>query len=158
MNIFYLSKNQEECARWHCDKHVVKMILETAQMLCTAHWENGGEAPYKSTHKNHPSTKWARSNQTNYKWLAKLGKELCKEYTHRYGKIHKTEQHIDWLIENIPNIPKGAFTEPTIAMAEEYRRSDLNTIDNYKYYYQQAKSGFLNYKYRNTPEWLDYEF
>ena len=58
MNIFILDKDPKTAAEYHCDKHVLKMILETAQMLCTAHWETGGQAPYRATHKNHPCTKW----------------------------------------------------------------------------------------------------
>ncbi len=153
MNIFYLDNNQETCARWHCDKHVVKMILEVAQMLCTVHWENGGEAPYKSTHKNHPSTRWSGSNKSNYLWLCDLGKELCKEYTFRYEKTHKTEKHIDWLVKNIPSIPDGEFSEPPKAMGD-YKRPEMSVIENYKFYYKEAKKEFLNYKKRETPSWI----
>ena len=101
MNIFYLDKNPKLCAQYHVDRHVVKMILETAQLLSTAHWLTGGEGPYRATHKNHPSAIWARSNKSNYNWLCKLGLELCEEYTYRYGKIHKTQQHLEWLSKNI---------------------------------------------------------
>ena len=59
MNIFYLDEDPKLCAQYHCDRHCVKMVLETAQLLCTAHWMTGGEAPYKKTHFNHPSNKWA---------------------------------------------------------------------------------------------------
>ena len=153
MNIFYLDNDQEVCARWHCDKHVVKMILESAQMLCTAHWENDGEAPYKSTHKNHPSSVWTRASKSNYLWLCVLGKELCKEYTHRYEKIHKTESVIDWLSENIPNISEDEFVEPPKAMGD-YKRAEMTVIENYKFYYKEAKKEFLNYKKRDIPGWI----
>ena len=69
MNIFYLDENHETCAQYHCDKHVIKMILETAQLLCCVHWVSGVEAPYKKTHVNHPSSVWARESLTNYKWF-----------------------------------------------------------------------------------------
>ena len=124
MNIFYLHDNPKVCSQYHVDKHVVKMILETAQLLSTAHWLSGGEGPYRATHKNHPSAIWARSNKSNYRWLCELGMELCKEYTHRYGKIHKTQQHLEWLTKNIPNIPNGKFTQPTLAMPDQYKRDD----------------------------------
>ena len=78
MNIFYLANNVDDCAKYHMDKHVVKMPLETAQLLCTVHWVCGGEAPYKKTHLNHPSSIWARYSIENYRWLCKLGKALCK--------------------------------------------------------------------------------
>ena len=130
MNIFYLDKNPKLCAQYHVDKHVVKMILETAQLLSTSHWVSGSEGPYRQTHKNHPSAVWARSNKSNYIWLCELGMELCKEYTHRYGKIHKTQQHLEWLSKNIPNIPNGEFTQPTLAMPDQYKS------DNHQNYYR----------------------
>lgn len=123
MNIFFLFLNQKECVKAHCDSHVIKMILETAQILCSVHWvfleEFDHESnstlfmdcdpyipQYKLTHKNHPSSKWARKCVGNYKWLSKLGLELCKEYTFRYGKTHKTEKILKELYENIPHIPQ----------------------------------------------------
>ena len=75
MNIFYLHDDPEVCAKSHCDKHVVKMILEYSQLLSTAHHELDGEPSiecYKSTHKNHPSALWARTNRSNYNWLWSL--------------------------------------------------------------------------------------
>lgn len=91
MNIFYLHSDAKECAVMHCDKHVVKMILETAQLLSTAHrLLDGNDDPilYKATHKNHPSAIWTRKSQKNYLWLTSLLQNLCQEYTYRYGKIH----------------------------------------------------------------------
>ena len=95
MNIFYLHHDPLICAKMHCDKHVVKMILEYSQILSTAHHECDGVPSvdcYKATHKNHPSTVWARENFFNYDWLHALLSHLSKEYTHRYGKIHATER------------------------------------------------------------------
>ena len=69
MNIFILDYDVKKCAEYHVDKHVVKMILETAQLLCGAHWTTGGEAPYKLSHKNHPSAIWTRQDLNNYMWL-----------------------------------------------------------------------------------------
>ena len=138
MNIFYLDNDPKVCAQYHVDKHVVKMILETAQLLSTTHWMSGSEGPYRQTHKNHPSAVWTRSNKSNYVWLCELGMELCKEYTHRYGKIHKTQQHLEWLSINIPNIPDGKFTQPTLAMPEQYK-SDVH-VEAYRLYYVKDKS------------------
>ena len=152
MNIFYLHDNPKVCSQYHVDKHVVKMILETAQLLSTAHWLSGGEGPYRATHKNHPSAIWARSNKSNYRWLCELGMELCKEYTHRYGKIHKTQQHLEWLTKNIPNIPNGKFTQPTLAMPDQYK-SD-NHVDSYRLYYIKDKSHLHSWKNRKTTEFI----
>ena len=80
MNIFYLDSDIELNAKYHNDKHVVKMILESAQLLCGVHWYLGRSAPYKFSHKNHPCSIWTRSSINNYNYLCKLGKALCKEY------------------------------------------------------------------------------
>ena len=152
MNIFYLDKEPRLCAQYHVDKHVVKMILETAQLLSTTHWMSGSEGPYRQTHKNHPSAVWTRSNKSNYTWLCELGMELCKEYTHRYGKTHKTQQHIEWLSTNIPNIPDGKFTQPTLAMPEQYKSEDH--IKSYQLYYVKDKSHLHSWKKREIPEFI----
>ena len=151
MNIFILDKDPKTAAKNHCDKHVVKMILVTAQMLCTAHWETGGQAPYRATHKNHPCTKWARENSTNYLWLCKLGMELCYEYTSRYGRRHKTQQHIEWLFKNIPNIPDGELTEWPQAMPDTYKNK--NVVEAYRQYYKGDKAQIATWK-KNIPKWF----
>ena len=97
MNIFYLHEEPLVCAQMHNDKHCVKMILESAQMLCTAHRALDGNDKcdnlfmYKQAHLNHPSTKWVRENVYNYKWMFNLFEELCEEYTYRYEKVHTTD-------------------------------------------------------------------
>ncbi len=93
MNIFYISTNPVRAAQMQCNKHVVKMILESAQMLCTAHHEFGNhDVPYKVAHRNHPSTIWARSGLKQYNWLYRHFAALSDEYTERYGKVHLTWQ------------------------------------------------------------------
>jgi hypothetical protein len=152
MNIFYLHKKPRECARMHCDKHVVKMILETAQILCTCHWINNSKAPYKPTHKKHPCVLWANKSLKNYKWLCKLGIELCKEYTHRYGKVHKSQKIIEWCSVNIPNIPNNKFSEPFQAMPEKYRKKE--SIKAYRKYYNEEKLKFAKWTKRKKPVWI----
>ena len=92
MNIFYLSNNTKKCAMMHNDKHVVKMILEYAQLLSTAHHELDGDVSavfYKPTHKNHPSAKWARDNINNYGYIHSF--VTCVTSTHivivKYTKL-----------------------------------------------------------------------
>ena len=95
MNIFYLHNDPQVCAAYHCDKHVVKMILEYAQLLSTAHHELDGVPSiecYKKTHVNHPSAVWARQSKRHYRWLYRLLSHTCREYTKRYRKIHATER------------------------------------------------------------------
>lgn len=152
MNIFYLDKNPRKCAEYHNDKHVVKMILETAQLLCSAHWATGGDAPYKLSHKNHPSSIWVREDLNNYMWLCELGINLCWEYTHRYGKTHKTYDVLLWCSDNHPKIPNNRFSHPPLAMPDEYK--ELCHVQSYRNYYMGDKRDFCNWKQRDIPNWF----
>ncbi len=153
MNIFYLDEDPKLCAQYHCDKHCVKMIVEQVQLLSTAHWMTGGEAPYKKTHVNHPSNKWVRESLSNYVWLCDMTMELCKEYTHRYGKRHKTQQHLEWCMVNLPNIEDKGFTEIPQAMPDECKRE--TPIDGYRNYYNVEKAYMCKWKNREIPEWFN---
>lgn len=152
MNIFFLDYDPKKCAQYHNDKHVVKMILETAQLLCGVHWMIGNNAPYKLSHKNHPCSKWVREDLNNYLWLCELGLELCEEYKYRYNKTHKTYQVILWCIDNKPNIPDIKFTLPPLAMPDFCKIND-DTISSYRNYYIIEKSSFCVWKGREIPYW-----
>ena len=154
MNIFFLSWHPKIAAEYHCDKHVVKMIIETAQMLYSAH-SHPPENAYKQTHKNHPCTIWARYSLFNYMWLCSLGIWLCKEYTFRYGKIHKTQSHIEWLFNNPPVFQRTNGTYPAQAMPIEYKRE--SPIKAYETYYKESKvkRGFVKYTRREIPSFLE---
>lgn len=152
MNIFYLDSNPTLCAKYHNDKHVVKMILETAQLLCGVHWVIGKEAPYKLSHKNHPCSIWVRSSLENYLWLCELGLELCEEYTYRYGKKHKSQYIIEWCLYNKPTIPDLPFFEPPKAMPDDYKVKDVT--ESYRNYYIGAKRYFCVWKNREVPKWF----
>jgi hypothetical protein len=155
MNIFILDYNTKKCAQYHCDKHVVKMILETAQLLCGVHHmtpQVTPQVPYKLSHKNHPCAIWARESLSNYLYLCDLGLELCKEYTYRYGKRHKSQQVIEWCMINKPQIPDIDFTTPPKAMPDEYKVIDV--VESYRNYYMGAKKNFAVWKNRNIPEWF----
>jgi hypothetical protein len=151
MNIFYLDQDPETCAQYHCDKHVVKMILETAQLLCATQWLCGNEAQYRLTHKNHPSTIWTRQSIHNYRWLCELGIQLGLEYTLRYGKIHKSQAVVEWCRDNEPLLPDIPFTNPPQAMPDYCKLDD--TVLAYRKYYINEKSGFAKWK-TTTPEWF----
>lgn len=153
MNIFFLDFDTKKCAQYHCDKHVVKMILETAQLLCGPHWVTGGEAPYKLSHKNHPCSIWVRESLSNYLYLCDLGLELCKEYTYRYGKRHKSQDIIEWCLTNKPNIEDIDFTTPPLAMGDEFKIGN-DVIESYRNYYREAKKSFVNWKNRPIPDWF----
>ena len=180
MNIFYLDHDAERCAEMHNDKHVVKMILEYAQLLSTAHrvldgveliglsdsgrkkkfWTLGDSRDYtlyKATHINHPSAVWVRKTHQNYMWLAELLEMLCGEYTYRYEKVHKVERDglMQLLKNEFPrNIPIGPFTQPTPAMPDEVKIAG-DSIKSYRNYYINNKTHLASWKKRSTPGWYN---
>lgn len=178
MNIFYLDHDVYKCAEMHNDKHVVKMILEYAQLLSTAHrvldgYEYAGISAsgrkkkiwkldsdydsvlYSATHINHPSAVWVRQSKQNYIWLSNLLIALCEEYTYRYGKTHKVERDglCYVLLKNVPNaIADSDFTQPTPAMPDDVKVSG-DSLASYRNYYINNKTHLANWKKRTTPEW-----
>jgi hypothetical protein len=178
MNIFYLDRDVIKCAEMHNDKHCVKMILEYAQLLSTAHrvldgtlsiglsetgrkqsryvLSDGRESLlYIATHLNHPSAVWVRQSAENYLWLANMLIALCEEYNYRYGKVHKTERDglAYVLLKNIPhNIRNSGFTQPTPAMPDEVKIVG-DSLASYRNYYIKNKAHLASWKKRNIPEW-----
>jgi hypothetical protein len=157
MNIFFLDENPKLSAQYHVDKHVVKMILETAQLLCGVHHSINTsstlQVPYKLSHKNHPCAIWARESLSNYLYLCELGLELGKEYTYRYGKKHKSIEVIEWCIVNKPNIIDIGFTKPAMAMPDEFKVDSV--VKSYRNYYMGAKSDLASWKNREKPFWFE---
>jgi Pyrimidine dimer DNA glycosylase len=155
MNIFYIDADPAIAAKQLCDQHICKMQIESAQMLSTAHWENGSSAPYKVAHKNHPSTKWARESIKHYRWLTVHGLEICREFERRYGKRHKTQDVIEWLEANEPKIPDLGFKAPPQCMPDEYKLPD--TVEAYRKFYVEDKIKVKGLKWKNCselPKWL----
>ena len=179
MNIFYLNSNPRLCAKYHVDKHCVKMIVEYSQLLSTAHRVLDGyqsievvnnrklkrwvldnqlldSVLYKATHVNHPSAVWVRQSSENYMWLAQLLWDLSDEYTYRYGKVHKCMDSglIQYLFEHIPkSIPRKQFTEPTPAMPDKYK-VPASSMLSYHNYYNGDKRKLFSWKFRNVPEFI----
>jgi len=154
MNIFVLDEDPKKCASYHNDKHVVKQLLETAQLLCGVHWVEGGEAPYKLSHKNHPSAIWTRECVENYIWLCDLGMFLCREYTHRYNKRHKSQDIIEWCYDNVPNLRINHDTTPfAMAMPDECKVDDV--VESYRIYYMTEKRHLGSWKMRSIPKWFN---
>jgi hypothetical protein len=154
MNIFVLDNDVKKCAQYHCDKHVVKMIIEYAQMLSTAvRLTTDLDIGYKLTHKNHPCTVWARKSLSNWKWLRELSKEVNDEYRYRYDKEvnHKSFDVIQTLPE--PNIPDLGLTAFPLAMPEYCMLGDVP--NSYRNYYMKEKSNFVSWKKREIPEWYN---
>lgn len=167
MNIFYLDPDPQICAQYHNDKHVVKMILESAQLLSTAHRVLDGvkvnkryvisdrreSGLYKATHINHPSAIWVRQSIKNYEWLTMLFEQLLREYTYRYGKRHKCETMFD-LAAAPNNISDGVFTGPTPAMPD-YCKVPGDSLQSYRNYYILEKSHIASWKKRSVPHWYN---
>ena len=157
MNIFYLDTDLKKCAQSHCNKHVVKMVTEYAQLLSSAvrvfpNKKQGVGCAYKLAHKNHPSTIWTRESISNWRWLKKLAEQLAIEYTFRYGKTHKAWLVIADLPE--PSIPDLGFTSFRLAMPEEFK--SVCPIQSYRDYYAGAKYLLFDYKKRLAPKWLHF--
>jgi hypothetical protein len=154
MNIFILSNSPQEAAKFHCDKHNIKMILEHCQLLSSAlniHSNNTIEGTYKTTHINHPCTIWARQTKANFLWLCEMTEELFQEYTRRYGKHHKSYSVFQVCRNHANLIPEGELTAFAQAMPEQYRNSDAVTA--YRTYYLNEKKDFCKWKNGNIPFW-----
>lgn len=155
MNIFYVDQCPVISACSLCDRHVVKMILETAQLLCTAHHVTHGsdDIPYRKTHVNHPSAVWARASVANYLWLVEHGLAMCAEYTRRYGKRHKTQDVLEWCDQHIPLLSSDGFTHPPQCMPDEFKHAD--TVVAYRNYYNHKSTVIdMRYAYSSVPSWL----
>ena len=164
MNIFFLDWDPELCAQYHVDKHVVKMILESCQLLYTCHWTSTSPPPYlastpngtgyKPTHRNHPCNVWLRESLDNYLWLLRLARALVDEYHFRYGvKVHKCEEHLEWLSMVYPEgLESRGMTTPRLAMPDEFK--DPDPIKAYRAYYIGAKQKLMQYRKRSKPSFL----
>jgi len=152
MNIFALHSEPLQAAIYHCDKHVVKMVLESAQMLCTNLNLKRIESPYRSCHMNHPCTIWARETQSNFAWLCDLGLALSLEYSYRYNKKHKSQEVIEYCYKHIKEFPEGELTQFAQAMPAMYK--DLDSVQAYRNYYLGEKKGFAIWSRREIPEWF----
>jgi hypothetical protein len=175
MNIFFLDRDVRIAAQYHNNKHVVKMILESAQLLSTAHrvldgtmsiqtsstnrktknWKLNDQREtilYKVSHLNHPSAIWARSNIDHYRWLYDLFYSLIGEYKYRYeGKYHKCETLLIPLLNCPENIPIVDWQDPPQAMPDDCKTED--TVEAYRNYYRNHKRRMASWKIRSIPEW-----
>lgn len=157
MNIFVLDLDPDSCAKYHCNKHVVKMVLETAQLLCTAHHlfphQSKYIPQYKPTHKNHPCTKWACESIENFHWLYRLGVALSREYSFRYGRKHKCDQVIKDCVSVLPDLPQTEMTPFAQAMPEKYQNA-TDSVMAYRSYYFGEKFSFAKWTPRPIPHWF----
>lgn len=170
MNIFFLSMNPMLAAMMMCDKHIIKMILESAQILSMAYsaiLKNQEDAEkklvYKTTKRylNHPATIWAQKSSENFQWLLAHACALLNEHKIRYNpkQVHKSRAIIYFIIDEFEKIadlfPQQSFTKPPLMMPEECRISS-NTVKSYRYFYRHDKSDFAKWqKIRKQPSWWD---
>jgi hypothetical protein len=149
VNIFVLDENTSMAAQYHTDKHVVKMILEGAQMLSSVVRKTGVDAGYKLTHKNHPCTLWAGQSLSNWRWLRDLTYELHNEWKFRFGhnKSHKSILMLDNLPE--PAIIDTGLTKFALAMPDECKSPDV--VESYQRYYREHKSHLFKWTKRKVP-------
>mgnify|MGYP000022836428 CR=1 FL=1 len=183
MNIFAIDNDPKQAAEWLVDKHVVKMILETAQLLSTAHRVLDGKKVegkkmvagsmpvrwrkftkwqlldsretvlYSATHVNHPSAVWCRQNLHNYNWLYDHFVALLQEYTYRYGKVHKCAPMTLHLRFAPLHIGLGNLTPVTPAMPDEYKVPN-DHVESYRNYYRIAKERMHKWTKREKPAWI----
>ena len=178
MNIFILDTNHDKCAEYHVDKHIVKMPLEAAQMLCTTHWIDKflgyvprklnkeelktlrekkknvpRDFPYLPTMENHPCTIWARTSLDNYEWLFCYSTALNDEYGYRYAKSHKSVHEVILSLPEPVCLPRDGLTPFAQAMPDSLKGD--NAIAAYRRFYHKDKATFASWKYRNKPDWWD---
>jgi len=178
MNIFVLDTDIDKCARYHCDKHLVKMITEHNQILgsiaytangimkkkdiCPSfvkQWfvdfprrhEDGSSNPYGIGYANHPCTKWAAESASNYEWLASLNLAMCKEYTARYRRRHAGESITEWYHSNMPTLKKVGMTPFAQAMPDDVKNS--NAVVAYRNYYKKYKNDIAKWAHSEKPDW-----
>jgi hypothetical protein len=157
MNIFVLDRDPVIAAKLHTDKHVVKMILETAQLLSTAHHVLDGQKHisqyiYKKTHTNHPCAVWVRQSSANYKWTVGLFAALLDEFEYRYNKVHSSARLLPYLRLWPRNISVGSLTPFAQAMPDEFKNSD--GVIAYQQYYNGAKRHLFGWKNRQVPSFI----
>ena len=177
MNIFVLDLEVKKCAKYHCDKHLVKMITEHNQILGSVSYyarginrkkeitqefvdkyfvgfprkQEGKPHPYGIGYRNHPCTKWAGESIDNYVWLCDLTLAMCKEYTKRYKRKHAGEEICKWYLCNMPKLPIVKMTPFAQAMNEDVKNTDA--VIAYRNYYKKYKLNIAKWSHSDEPYW-----
>ena len=152
MNIFVLDRDLARCARYHCDAHVSKMILESVQILCTALNKKGFVTPYRSTHTAHPCVLWAGESFDNFQWLGELARHLNREYRYRYKRDqdHASIAVLDDISTH--HFPALGLTEFVQAMPDQYKMPG-DAVAAYRQFYLGEKAAFAKWTARRQPPW-----
>lgn len=155
MNIFVVDLDPKKAARDLCDRHVVKMTLESAQILSTVSFRHGIPGPYLPTHEKAPIVQWAGDTWGNWNWLVEHGIALANEYERRYGKIHKSLSTIFWCADHggRARLVSGAPMTPFVqVMPEKYQGPDA--VEAYRRFYRAEKARFATWKSpASPPDW-----
>lgn len=172
MNLFWLSRNMRRNARYHCNKHIVKMCIEPVQLLYTAWWmlqpsgdwrltaplNKKGEHGYRKTHSNNALAVWVRTSRTNYMLCVEYALTLADEYRRRYKKQHGSQVHAEWLRDNLPpNLPDGKLTPIPLIINQKpipYAATKRDAVIAYRAYYRAEKTDILRYPDDRLPKWL----
>lgn len=149
MNIFVLDLDQTKCAEYHNCRHLVKMVTETAQLLSTAVNVRGGNAPYKTTHLNHPCSIFTRATRDNYAWVLELFDKLLYEYRYRYYRNHKCGNHLPYFAQQGWRFDAGAMTPFALAMPDYCKLDDA--VSSYRNYYIKEKRHLANWSPADGP-------
>ena len=155
MNILYLDECPVRAAQYQHNKHVIKMTLESAQLLSTAHVVlDGIQVGYRSTHRNHPSAVWVRKSVYNCNWLYDHMIALGCEYSNRFNRVHKTITFLAVTLQDPPhNIPTLPFVPPPKCMPDQYKQG--TTVEAYRRYYQKEKIWDAKWGKRGAPDWAE---
>lgn len=150
MNIFILDDNVEKSAKFHCDQHVNKMILEATQIICTVrHLKGYTDNPYKPTHPKHPCTIWAGQSLKNYLYVLDYATYLNDEAKRRYNKKVNHKSY-DVLMElTFPEFELIEMTPHARAMPEQFKRIP-DVVEAYREYYKTKE--FATWK-NEKPYW-----
>lgn len=156
MNIFILDNDIQKCVEYHCDKHVVKMILEYCQLLSTACHVHGiaVDGMYKKTHVNHPCTKWVCESKNNFDYLLNLTIALLDEYTYRYGKIHASSRLIPLFKSVFDKVPNDIPMTPFAIVVKDQLGTN-NAVLEYRHLYKTEKRNICTWKNRDIPSWFN---
>lgn len=156
MNIFCVDSDPRPAAQALCDQHILKMPIETAQLLGNIRHEQGLDAIYAPFNPRHPCSLWAGESRDNYYWLLAHGLELCREFTYRYAKEHACQRVILWYARRRHDLrfPQKKRTPFRQCMPEIYR-DETDAIRAYRNYYRFDKARFARWNHRPRPEWMD---
>jgi len=164
MNIFILDYDIRKCAQYHNNKHLVKMIIESAQLLSSAYYNENKELALiknfpldnflKLTHRNHPCAIWVRESLSNFQWLTELLGELLIEYNFRYNKAHKYTPLYEWFSFNNPMLSDIGQTDFKLAMPAEIKEKYTDPVEAYRQYYIIDKAHLANWGNREKPFWF----